>query len=149
MQTHNHNYKINHNHRRKFDIEERRRKVAAMLAQSMTGLKIAMEMNVDNSTISRDIKVLKVMSKSFTYHLAESNLSSYYRQCIDGIEEEVRGKVLNLDKEVKNLSMKLDRMMTMDTSLGISLSAACGRGSRNEYEVDAFGNYEHKLWEQK
>jgi IS30 family transposase len=42
-----------------FKIEERRRKVASLLARSMTECEIAHELQVDQSTISRDIKVLK------------------------------------------------------------------------------------------
>ena len=45
----------------KFKIEERRRKVATLLAQSMTETEIAHELKVDQSTISRDIKALKAI----------------------------------------------------------------------------------------
>jgi uncharacterized protein YerC len=70
-----------------FKIEERRRKVASLLAQSMTESEIAHELQVDQSTISRDIKVLKQQSQQFVYDLAKSDLAFYYKQCIDGIEE--------------------------------------------------------------
>ena len=70
-----------------FKIEERRRKVASLLAQSMTESEIAQELNVDQSTISRDIKVLKELSQQFIYDLAKSDLAYYYKQSIDGIEE--------------------------------------------------------------
>jgi DNA-binding NarL/FixJ family response regulator len=43
----------------KFKIEVRRRKVAALLAQSMNETEVAYELKVDQSTISRSIKVLK------------------------------------------------------------------------------------------
>jgi transposase len=43
----------------KYKIEERRRRVASMLAQSMTETEIAKKLKVDQSSISRDIKVLK------------------------------------------------------------------------------------------
>ena len=71
----------------KFRIEERRRKTASLLAQSMTEEEIAHELNVDQSTISRDIKALKQMSQQFVYDLAKSDLAYCYKQCIDGIEE--------------------------------------------------------------
>jgi DNA-binding transcriptional ArsR family regulator len=71
----------------KFKIEERRRKVASLIAQSMTESEIAQELNVDQSTISRDVKVLKELSQQFIYDLAKSDLAYYYKQCIDGIEE--------------------------------------------------------------
>ena len=58
-----------------------------MLAQSMTETEIAEQLNVDQSTISRDIKALKEMSQQFVFDLAKSNLAYYYKQSIDGIEE--------------------------------------------------------------
>lgn len=42
-----------------FEIEERCRQVATLLTQSMTETQIANELNVNQSIISRDIKVLK------------------------------------------------------------------------------------------
>jgi IS30 family transposase len=73
-----------------FKIEERRRKVASLLAQSMTESEIAQQLNVDQSTISRDIKALKELSQQFVYELAKSDLAYYYKQSIDGIEEAKR-----------------------------------------------------------
>ena len=70
-----------------FKIEERRRKVAYMLAQSMTETEIAQQLNVDQSTISGDVKVLKEMSQQFVFDLAKSDLAYYCKQCIDSIEE--------------------------------------------------------------
>lgn len=71
----------------KFKIEDRRRKIAILLAQSMTETEIAQELNVNQSTISRDIKMLKELSQRFVFDLAKSDLAYYYKQCIDGIEE--------------------------------------------------------------
>ena len=73
-----------------FKIEERRRKVSSLLAQSMTESEIAQELNVDQSTISRDIKTLKQLSQQFVYDLAKSDLAYYYKQSIEGIEEAKR-----------------------------------------------------------
>jgi IS30 family transposase len=73
-----------------FKIEERRRKVSSMLAQSMTESEIAQQLNVDQSTISRDTKALKESSQQFVYNLAKSDLAYYYKQSIDGIEEAKR-----------------------------------------------------------
>jgi IS30 family transposase len=58
-----------------------------MLAQSMTETEIAEQLNVDQSTISRDVKALKEMSQQFVFDLAKSDLAYYYKQAIDGIEE--------------------------------------------------------------
>ncbi len=70
-----------------FKIEERRRKVASMLAQSMTETEIAEQLNVDQPSISRDIKALKELSQQFVFDLAKSDLAYYYKQSIDEIEE--------------------------------------------------------------
>jgi IS30 family transposase len=56
----------------------------------MTESEIAQELNVDQSTISRDIKALKELSQQFVYDIAKSDLAYYYKQCIDGIEEAKR-----------------------------------------------------------
>ena len=74
-------------HTKKFHLEERRRQVASLLAQSMTEQEIADKLGVDRSTISRDIKTLKLLSQRFVFDLAKSDLAYYYKQCIDGIEE--------------------------------------------------------------
>jgi IS30 family transposase len=73
-----------------FKIEERRRKVASLLAQSMTESEIAQDLKVDQSTISRDVKALKELSQQFIYDLAKYDLAYYYKQSIDGIEEAKR-----------------------------------------------------------
>ena len=61
----------------KFKIEDRRGRVATLLAQSMTETEIAQELKVDESTISRDIKVLKRLSQRFVFDLAKSDLAYY------------------------------------------------------------------------
>ena len=43
---------------------------------------------MDQSPISRDIKVLKEISQQFVFDLAKSDLAYYYKQSIDGIEEQ-------------------------------------------------------------
>ena len=53
----------------------------------MTESEIAQELGVDQSTISRDIKAIKELSKQFVYDLAKSDLVYSYKQCIDGVEE--------------------------------------------------------------
>lgn len=86
-------------------IEERRRKVASLLAQCRAEEEIAQEMNVDQSTISRDITALKEMSQQFIYDLAKSDLAHCYKQCIDGIEEAQR-QVWEMFRNERRLSSK-------------------------------------------
>jgi IS30 family transposase len=95
----------------KFKIEDRRRRVASMLAQSMTETEIALELKVDQSTISRDIKVLKEMSQKFVYDLVKSDLAYYYKQCLDGIEE-VRRRGWKIFKMTVNLTPK-DKLLAL------------------------------------
>ena len=104
-----HKSKNSNNMKNKFKIEERRRQVASLLAQSMTENEIAQKLNVDQSTISRDIKTLKHMSQQFVFDLAKSDLAYHYQQCINGIEE-VRRKAWELirdDEEEQQQSLTL------------------------------------------
>jgi transposase len=77
-------------HTKRFQLEERRRQVASMLAKSMTEQEIADKLGVDRTTISRDVTVLKKMSQQFVYDLAKSDLAFYYKQCLETIQEAER-----------------------------------------------------------
>jgi IS30 family transposase len=98
----------------KFKIEERRKQVASLLAQSMTESEIAQKLNVDQSTISRDIKALKQVSQQFVFDLAKSDLAYHYQQCINGIEE-VRRKAWELvrDDEEQQLLTLRDKLLIL------------------------------------
>jgi hypothetical protein len=71
-------------------IQERRRKVSSLLAQSMTGSEISEELKVDQ---------------------AKSDLSYYYKQCIDGIEE-VRRKGWDIFKKHNALTPR-DKLLAL------------------------------------
>jgi len=71
----------------KFEIQQRRRQVASLVARAKTESEIAQQLNVNQSTISRDVKILRQLSQQFIYDLAKSDLAYYYKQCIDGIAE--------------------------------------------------------------
>jgi DNA-binding NarL/FixJ family response regulator len=60
-----------HNNNNTFKIEERRRKVASMLAQSITETEIAQQLDVNQSTISGDVKALKEISQQFVFWLSK------------------------------------------------------------------------------
>lgn len=70
-----------------YKIEERRRQVASLLAQSLTERQISAQLDVSQPTINRDVQALKEMSQRFVYDLAKSNLAYYYKQSIDGLDE--------------------------------------------------------------
>jgi transposase len=127
LSTSLHNSKDGNNTKNRFKIEERRRQVASLLAQSITESEIAKKLNVDQSTISRDIKALKHMSQQFVFDLAKSDLAYHYQQCINGIEE-VRRKAWELirdDEEEKGQQ----RLLTLkDKLLILKLIKECEEG---------------------
>lgn len=92
-----------------------------MLAQSMTETEIAEQLNVDQSTISRDVKALKEMSQQFVFDLAKSDLAYYYKQCINGIEE-VRRKTWELLKDNE------EQLTVKDKLLALKLIKECDEG---------------------
>jgi IS30 family transposase len=111
----------------RFKIEERRRQVASLLAQSITESEIAKKLNVDQSTISRDIKALKQMSQQFVFDLAKSDLAYQYQQCINGIEE-VRRKAWELLRDDEEEEEK-QRLLTLKDKLSIlKLIKECEEG---------------------
>src|SRR5919107_3210865 len=113
-----------------FKIEERRRQVASLLAQSITETEIAQQLNVDQSTISRDIRALKQMSQQFVFDLAKSDLAYQYQQCINGIEE-VRRKAWELIRrdEEKEEEKQQRQSLTLKDKLSIlKLIKVCEEG---------------------
>ena len=112
----------------RFKIEERRRQVASLLAQSITESEIAKRLNVDQSTISRDIKALKHMSQQFVFDLAKSDLAYQYQQCINGIEE-VRRKAWELLRDDEEEQEEEQRLLTLKDKLSIlKLIKECEEG---------------------
>jgi IS30 family transposase len=59
----------------------------SLLAKYVTEEEIAKQLGVDQSTISRDIKALKVAAQKYVYDLAKSDLAYSYKQSIDGLHE--------------------------------------------------------------
>ena len=59
----------------------------SLLSRCTSEREIAQQLGVDRSTISRDIKALKIECQKFVYDLAKSDLAYYYKQSIGGIEE--------------------------------------------------------------
>ena len=118
---------MHNNNNYHFKIEERRRQIASLLAQSMTETEIAEKLNVDQSTISRDVKALKEMSQQFVFDLARSDLAYYYKQCINGIEE-VRRKAWELLREDDKQQPSSSLMTPKDKLLALKLIKECDEG---------------------
>ena len=68
-------------------IEQRRQKVASLVARSLTEDEIAQQLDVSQTTISRDIAALRELSRDFVYSLAKGDLGYCYQQCLTGINE--------------------------------------------------------------
>jgi IS30 family transposase len=126
LSTSLHKSKNGNNMKNKFKIEERRRQVASLLAQSMTESEIAQKLNADQSTISRDIKALKQMSQQFVFDLAKSDLAYHYQQCINGIEE-VRRKAWELLRD-DNKEEQQQSLILKDKVLVLKLIKECEEG---------------------
>ncbi len=101
-----------------------------MLAQSQTESEIAKKLEVDQSTISRDIRALKQMSQQFVFDLAKSDLAYHYQQCINGIEE-VRRKAWELirsDDEEEEEKQQRQSLTLKDKLSILKLIKECEEG---------------------
>ena len=76
-----------HSRSSRLKLEERRRQVASLVAQSRTEKEIAQMLGVDQSTISRDIQALREESIHFVHDLAKSDLAFQFHQSIRGVDE--------------------------------------------------------------
>ena len=66
-------------------IRERREKLWTLLTRGMKTYEIAKELNVDNSTVSRDIKFLTAQSQNYLNNLAKETLPFMHQTSIEGI----------------------------------------------------------------
>ena len=66
-------------------IKERREDVLVLLTRGMKGYKIAKELGVDASTVSRDIQYLISQSYNYLNSLAKEALPFMYQTSIEGI----------------------------------------------------------------
>lgn len=68
-------------------INQRRQKLWTLLTRGMKTYEIAKELNVDHSTISRDIKFLTTEAQNYLNNLAKETLPFMYQTSIEGIRE--------------------------------------------------------------
>jgi IS30 family transposase len=84
---------------KQYEIEDRRKQISIMIAQGMTEIAIAKKLGVDNSTISKDIKAMKLASEQFAYDMAKSDYTYYYLQNLDVVRLVLRKQCELVDKE--------------------------------------------------
>ena len=106
----NFDYNNNNSSKSKFIIEERRRLVAKLWAQSKSETEIARELQCNVSTICRDIKFLKKLSQQFVFDLAK-DLGFYYKSCIDTMDQ-IQQKCWNIFNNDDQISQK-DRLLAL------------------------------------
>lgn len=112
QQNSNSDYEFDKNNSRKskFIIEERRRVVAKLWAQSKSETEIARELHCNVSTICRDIKFLKKLSQQFVFDLAK-DLGFYYKGCIDTMDQ-IQQKCWDIFNNDDQISQK-DRLLAL------------------------------------
>ena len=66
-------------------IRARREKLWSLLTKGISAYQIAKELNVDHSTVSRDIKFLTAQSQNYLNNLAKETLPFMYQTSIEGI----------------------------------------------------------------
>lgn len=92
-----------------------------MIAQSMTEIEIAERLGVDNTTISKDVKALKLISQQFIYDITKSDFTYYYKQCLEMVKLVLRKQCEIVDKEritkedVLRAKVLADMLITVST----------------------------------
>jgi hypothetical protein len=132
---------------KQYQIEERRRQVSIMIVQGMTEVSIAAKLGVDNTTISKDVKTLKLISKQFIYDITKSDFTYYYMQCLDMVKRILQKQMEIVDKEqitnqdVIRAKILSDILGTVSTLNDYYNAAPCLYRSplQKAYDVDRFG----------
>ncbi len=133
---------------RQYIIEERRRQVATMVMQSMTEVEIAKKLGVDDTTISKDIKALKLISQQFIYDITKSDFTYYYKQCLDMAKLVLRRQMEIVNKDTPITKEDMDRAKILVDILGTVATineyySAAPRMHKTPmqaaYDVDSFG----------
>jgi transcriptional regulator with XRE-family HTH domain len=70
-----------------------------MAGQGITEIEIASKLGVGNTTISKDIKAIKLISQQFIYDIAKSDFTYYYKQNLDLVRLILRKQFEIVDKE--------------------------------------------------
>jgi hypothetical protein len=80
-------------------VEERRKQVGLMTAQGISGVEMAAKLGVGTSTISTDIKALKLISQQFIYDITKSDFTFYYKLNLDMTKQILRKQCEIVEKE--------------------------------------------------
>jgi transcriptional regulator with XRE-family HTH domain len=84
---------------KQYEIEERQKQITIMVAQGMTQIEIGQKLGVDNSTISKDIKAMKLISQQFIYDIRHSDFTFYYKQNMELVQLVLRKQLEIIEKD--------------------------------------------------
>jgi hypothetical protein len=133
---------------RQYQIEERRRQVGIMIAQGMSEVDVAAKLGVDNTTISKDVKALKLISKQFIFDITKSDFTYYYKQCLELVKLVLRRQMGIVNKDTPITKEDMDRAKVLVDILGTVATineyySAAPRMHKTPmqaaYDVDSFG----------
>ena len=86
----------------KFIIIERREKVLVLLSQGLNETEISKQLNVGQSTVCRDIRVIKKQSKDIIQSVLKDILPFEFGRCLISVEQLIReGWIIYHDKSGK------------------------------------------------
>jgi hypothetical protein len=85
-----------------------------MASQGMTEVAIASKLGVDNTTISKDIKALKLISQQFIYDIAKSDFTFYYKQSLDLVKLILQKQfdIVNKEDDITQSDMNRAKILT-------------------------------------
>jgi IS30 family transposase len=94
------------------DIQDRRRKVEALLIRGANEREISEKLSISQPTVSRDVRYLKAAAHKYVFGLAKNNDLCYeYKQSIDVMQEVMRQAWQlydgNINMQVKLMALKL------------------------------------------
>jgi transposase len=95
-------------------MEQRRKEVIVLAAQGLTETEIAHKLGVDNTTISKDIKALKLISQQFIYDVTKSDFTFYYRQCLELVKFVLRKQleIATMDGSIEETHMRRMKLLS-------------------------------------
>src|SRR5919106_193909 len=103
---------------KQYQIEDRRRQVAILVTQSYTEVEMGQKLGVDASTISKDIKALKLISQQFIYDIAKSDFTFYYKQSLDLVKLILQKQFEIVNKEDDITQSDVNRAKILTDMLG-------------------------------
>ncbi|KAA2282969.1 HTH domain-containing protein [Candidatus Nitrosocosmicus agrestis] len=86
-------------------IVERREKVMVLVTKGLKGYQIAQQLNIDPSTVSRDIQYLSKESNNALNSLAKETLPFMYQSSIEGIRSILKESWKIYNNEEKDLEL--------------------------------------------